>query len=274
MRAHPVKAVIFDWAGTMIDFGCMAPVAAFQAAFAAEGVTLAAESARLDMGLAKLDHVRALLALPDVAAAWRDVKGAAAGEADALRIYAALEPLMAASAARHSELIPGAAQMFAALKSQGILVGSCTGYTREMMGPILPLAAEQGYTPDAVVCAGETRFGRPSPLMLWKMLAELGVWPVSAVVKVDDATVGIEEGLNAGCWTVGVSASGNGVGLGLTEYRALPEAERVARTETAAAELRAAGAHFVIDTVADLPSVLDRIAAGEGGRSQAVTVPR
>lgn len=256
-----IKAVIFDWAGTMIDFGCIAPVAAFQAAFAAEGVDLAAEAARRDMGLAKLDHVRALLALPEVARAWRDAKGTAASEADALRIFAALEPLITEAAIAHAELIPGAAETFTALKARGIVVGSCTGYTRAMMAKVLPRAAEQGYAPDAVICAGETPLGRPAPLMIWKLLGDLGVWPASSVVKVDDAVVGMEEGRNAGCWTVGVSASGNGVGLGLDAYRALPEAERAERVEASARALRDAGAHFVIETVADLPGVLERISA-------------
>ncbi len=267
-----IKAVIFDWAGTMIDFGCVAPVAAFQAAFAAEGVALAAQSARRDMGLAKIDHVRALLAAPDVAKDWVEAKGAPAGDSDVQRIFAALEPLMVRAAADHAQLIPGAAALFAQLKARGIMVGSCTGYTRVMMVPVLPKAAEQGYAPDAVVCAGETARGRPTPLMVWKILADLGVWPAASVVKVDDAVVGIEEGLNAGCWTVGVSASGNGVGLSLAEYRALKESERAERNAAAARELRAAGAHFVIDTVADLPAVLDRIAAAD--TSHPVTLDR
>lgn len=265
MSALPIKAVIFDWAGTMIDFGCVAPVAALQSAFAAEGIALTPQAARRDMGMAKLDHVRALLASSDVGAAWKKAKGAPPGEADVQRIFIALEPLMLEAAGKHTELIPGAASVFAQLKSRGIAAGSGTGYTRKMMTPVLPRAAEQGYAPDVVVCAGETALGRPSPLMIWKALSDLGVWPVKSVIKVDDAVVGIEEGLNAGCWTVGVSASGNGVGLSLAEYRDLPAGERTARTQSAAAELRAAGAHFVIETVADLPDVLDRIAAGDLG---------
>lgn len=261
MSKTRLKAVVFDWAGTMIDFGCVAPVAAYQTAFAAEGVELAAADARRDMGMAKLAHVKEILKIERVAEAWRAKTGAAPTEADALRIYAQLEPLMAASAAEHSTLIPGAAATFAELKRRGLKVGSGTGYTRQMMTAILPRAAEQGYTPDAVVCAGETPTGRPSPQMVWKALIELDVWPASSVVKVDDAEVGMAEGRNAGCWTVGVAASGNGVGFSLAEYEALPEAERRPMVEAAAASLRAAGAHFVIDSVADLPAVLDEIAA-------------
>ena len=56
--------VILDWAGTMVDFGCQAPVKALLEAFAAEGVVIDVASARRDMGKSKADHVRALLARP------------------------------------------------------------------------------------------------------------------------------------------------------------------------------------------------------------------
>src|SRR5262249_48685782 len=112
-----------------------------------------------------------------------------------------------------------------------------------------------------VVCSGETPTGRPAPLMTWKALVELDAWPAQACVKIDDAEVGIEEGRLAGCWTIGVAASGNGVGLGLDAYRALPGAGRRKRVEASAAQLKAAGADYVIDTVADLKPVLDEIVA-------------
>ena len=136
-----------------------------------------------------------------------------------------------------------------------------------MMAEVAPLAAAQGYTPDVIVCAGETPSGRPSPLMLWQALVSIDAWPAWACVKVDDAEVGIGEGRNAGCWTIGVAASGNGVGLGLAEYRALPDEAQRRLTAEAAKSLRAAGADYVADTVADLAPLLEtiagRIRAGE-----------
>jgi len=265
--AQHLKAVVFDWAGTMIDFGSCAPVEALIAAFAEEGITLSAADARHDMGRAKRDHVKAALNRPQVREDWVAAKGRPAGEADVERIYAALEPLMTVAAARHTLMIPGAVDTFNEVRGRGLKVGSNTGYTRPMMAAILEAAAEQGYQPDAVVCAGETAEGRPTPLMMWKLWAELGVHPAAACVKVDDAEVGIGEGRAAGCWTVGVAASGNSVGLPWPEYEALEPAERSQRVAAAARILTEAGAHYVIDTVADLPGVLDRIearlAAGE-----------
>jgi phosphonoacetaldehyde hydrolase len=262
----PIKAVIFDWAGTVIDFGCLAPVDALIAAYAEAGVPISAAEARADMGRAKRDHVAALMATPRIRQAWIDAKGAPPSAADGDRLFAALEPLMAAAAARRSVLIPGAVELVRELRADGVRIGSCTGYTRPMMQPILPLAAEQGYAPDAVICAGETPSGRPSPLMAWAALIQLDAWPASACVKIDDAEVGMGEGRSAGCWTIGVAASGNGVGLDLPDYLGLPAAERRERFEAAGASLREAGAHFVVETIADarpaLTEIADRIAAG------------
>jgi phosphonoacetaldehyde hydrolase len=261
MTQTAIKAVVFDWAGTMIDFGSIAPIEALRTAFAHHAVPISEAEARADMGIAKRDHVRAILALPRVHAAWTNAHGRAPDEADGDRVYADLAPLMREAAARHTTLIPGAAETVAGLRRAGVRIGSCTGYTREMMADILPHASAQGYAPDVVVCAGETAEGRPSPLMMWKVMVELGVWPASGCIKVDDAEVGIAEGRGAGAWTVGVAASGNRVGLSIETLEALQAAERDDRLAEARASLTAAGADFVIDTVADLPPIVEAIAA-------------
>ena len=262
-----IKAVVFDWAGTMVDFGCRAPVDALVAAFAAERVTLSTAAARREMGMAKRAHVAAILANPEVMQAWTEAKGAEPGDADLERIFEALGPLMTEAAERCSELIPGAAKVAGDLRARGVRIGSGTGYSPQMMEPILRRAAEQGYEPEVVVCAGDTPSGRPSPQPLWEALISLDAWPASLCVKVDDAEVGVREGRYAGCWTVGIAASGNGVGLSLEALEALPAPERRARIDDAGEVLIAAGAHLIIDTVADLPGALEeierRIAAGE-----------
>lgn len=257
-----LKAVVFDWAGTMIDFGSRAPVVALCKVFAANGVPIEESEARADMGMAKRDHIAAILRRPRVLAAWTAQHGAAPDEAAIDRLFGAITPMMREAAAECAVLIPGAAEVVAELRAAGVRIGSCTGYTREMMADILPAAAAQGYAPDVLVCAGDTAEGRPSPLMLWKNLVELGVWPAAACVKVDDAAVGITEGRGAGVWTIGIAASGNGVGLSAEAFAALDPDDRAARIAAARADLTAAGAHLVIDTVADLPQALAQLAIG------------
>src|SRR6202162_2976559 len=148
--------VIFDWAGTMVDFGCQAPVKALIEAFAAEGITIDAPPARHDMGKSKVDHVRALLAVSSVADAWRKRFGRPSEASDVERLMTRLGPLMRRRAEEASELIPGALEAFQQLRAAGLRIASSTGYTRDMMEPVLARAGAHGYVPESVVCSGET----------------------------------------------------------------------------------------------------------------------
>ncbi len=254
--------VIFDWAGTMVDFGCSAPVHALIEAFRAHGVELTEAEVRADMGKSKADHVRALLDAARIAAAWQAANGVLPTSSACDTLVTELGPLMRAEAAAAATLITGARSTVDALRTAGLKIGSSTGYTRDMMEPVLALAAAQGYRPDHLVCSGETPQGRPSPLMIYKACAELGVWPLSRVVKVDDTETGVAEGRAAGCLTIGVAASGNGVGLSAAALAALPATERAERVAASGRLLSAAGADLVIDSVADLlPALAGRMPA-------------
>lgn len=262
-----LSAVVFDWAGTLLDFGSRAPMGAFVRLFEQFGITLSIEQARGPMGMAKWDHIRALGLLPDVAAQWLARYGQPMSDADVDRLYEVFTPMNAAVVPDFSDFIPGALEVVAALRERGLKVGSTTGYNRPIMEVVSAIAARGGFVPDSLVCAGDLVTGRPTPLMMWRTFAELGIcWP-STVVKVDDTEVGIEEGLNAGTWTVGVCVSGNAMGLSLADWQALSEEQQIARRAAAADKLYGAGAHYVVDSVADLLPVLDdiqqRLARGE-----------
>ncbi len=254
-----LQAVVFDWAGTMIDHGSQAPMGVFVQAFAQYGVDITIDEARGPMGMAKRDHVSALIYHPRIAAAWEARHGKAPGEAEIDQVYETFLPMNAAVITDHADLIEGAAETVRKVRARGLKIGSTTGYTHELMDRLLPLAAGQGYAPDCLVCTGDTAAGRPAPLMMYRCFLELGVWPAWAVVKVDDTEVGIGEGLNAGTWTVGVALTGNVFGLNQAETDALSIAEFEARRSAAYGTLSRAGAHFVIDGVSDLPGILDEI---------------
>lgn len=262
-----LQAVVFDWAGTVIDHGSRAPMGVFVKAFGQFGVDLTIAEARGPMGMAKRDHIKTLMALPRVAAAWRAKYGSAPGEAEIDRVYEVFVPMNVEAVTDFCDMIPGAVAAVDALRARGLKIGSTTGYVREIMARVTPLAARQGYAPDNLVCAGDLSAGRPSPLMMWKTYQDLGVWGGWRAVKVDDTEVGITEGLNAGAWTVGIALTGNAFGLTAAETAALPKAEFDRMRAAAVAKLVQAGAHYVIDAVADIAPVIDaiegRLARGE-----------
>lgn len=262
-----LKAVVFDWAGTMVDFGSRAPMGAFVEAYKRLGVDITIAEARKPMGLPKRAHIAALMADAGIAARWQAAHGHLPGEADIDRVYDIFVPLNEAVVTDYADMVPGAVEMVAACRARGLKVGSTTGYVRSIMERLLPIAAAAGYAPDNLVCAGDLADGRPGPLMMYRTFADLGVQPPKTVVKVDDTEPGILEGKAAGTWTVGLTVSGNMVGLSLEEWEALGAGEQGRLRVEAAEKHRVLGADYVIDSVADLMPVLEaieaRLASGE-----------
>jgi phosphonoacetaldehyde hydrolase len=255
-----LRAVLLDWAGTTMDFGCMAPAVVFVQVFENEGVPITMEEARAPMGAHKRVHIQRITEIEGVRRRWIDARGRPPGDEDVDRMFAEFVPRQLACLAQYAALIPGTLETVAALRARGIRIGSTTGYTREMMEINLAEAARQGYVPDATVCATDVPAGRPLPFMCLKNVLDLEVSPIASCVKVDDTIPGVEEGLNAGMWTVGLAMSGNEVGLTLEQLDRLAPDEREMKRRGAYERLAKAGAHYVVDTIADLVPVVDAIA--------------
>ena len=262
-----IKAIILDWAGTVVDHGSRAPMGAFVKAFAHFDVTISIADGRGPMGMAKRDHIRMVGTSPAVAAAWRAKHGRDFDDAAIDAIFDVFEPMNIAAVEAHSALIPGAHEALDWCKARGIRIGSTTGYTRPIMERLMPLAAAQGFVPEVTICAGDLAAGRPAPLQIWSALAQMGIWPASSVIKLDDTAPGIGEARAAGCWAVGVALTGNNPGLSAEELAGLAPAERDALRRAASETLLRAGAHLVIETIAELPTLIDhietRLATGE-----------
>jgi phosphonoacetaldehyde hydrolase len=263
----PIEAVLLDWAGTTMDFGCMAPAVVFVEVFNRKQVPITMEEARAPMGAHKRVHIQRITELDAVRRRWAETHGRPPDDADVDAMFKDFVPLQLDCLSAYSELIPGTLEVVAELRRRGIKIGSTTGYTTPMMEINLRDAERQGYTPDSTVCASDVPAGRPYPHMCLQNAINLGVSTVHACVKVDDTVPGIEEGLNAGMWTVGLAVSGNEVGLSRPEWEALSPPEQRAKRERAHRRLAQAGAHHVVDSIAELLPCVDdiqaRIARGE-----------
>jgi len=256
-----IRAVIFDWAGTVIDHGSRAPVEVVHEVFRRAGVEVTPEEARGPMGRAKREHLAAVIHHPRVATAWQDRHGRPPVDADIDRLYAEFLPLQAEVLARHCELIPGVPGLVTELNRRGIKIGTTTGYTRALMDVVAPLARAGGFGPEVILCADDVPRGRPAPWMIFRAAEQLDVYPMSEVVIVDDTTVGIEAGRNAGARTVAVTRTGNSLGMSLEDVAQCDPDTLSARLRAADADFQRAGADAVIETVADLLPVLERFAS-------------
>lgn len=266
-----VRACIFDWAGTIVDYGSLAPVKAFTEAFAERGINVPKSVVRAPMGMNKRDHIKAIFKDEGVASAWKTETKFDWEDEDVQSIYDDFIPLQVKAAAERATPIPGALITIASLRQAGIRIGSCSGYNAEILRVVRASALKHGLVVDAAVSGNATGSnGRPKPWMSVAVAQKLDVYPFITCVKVDDTPVGILEGMNAGMWTVGVARSGNGLGLDEAEADALEKdepAKYAAEMQTARDALKAAGANYVIDSVRDLPAVVDdisrRLSAGE-----------
>ena len=263
-----IRGVVFDWAGTIVDFGSLAPMGAFVRLFANHGLQVSIAQARVPMGLPKLAHIEALGAMPEIATQWQQVKGHSFTAQDAAALLEEFVPMSAASALECSDFIPGFLETYAWLQQQAIGVATTTGYTRLIMTPLIAKAAKAGFAPARTICCDDVALSRPSPLGMQECMTTLGlVGQSDRVVKVDDTAPGLQEGLNAGCWTVGVAASGNALGWSWDQWVDASEDEREHALVDARRTLKDAGAHEVIDSVADLriafAAIEARIDAGE-----------
>ncbi len=272
-----VRAVVFDISGTVLDFGSRGPVTAFVELFARHGVTISTEEARRPMGTHKRDHIWTVLSDPSVAALWKAANGTVPTREVLDSLCAEFAPLQIEVLKNHCDLIPGVPRMVNELRERGIKIANTTGFESHMIENLIPRAAKAGYVPDLWVCPDQVGKGRPAPWMIFHAARELGIYPLSAYVKVGDTPADVAEGHAAGTWVVSVVRSGNEVGLSESQLAALPEMLREAKFQAAQAKLAACGPHYIIDTVADLMPVVDeisrRIAEGETPTPARFTTP-
>jgi len=259
IHADRLKALVLDWAGTTVDYGSLAPARTMQQVFARVRITVTESETRRDMGLPKKDHLRGILSLPRVRGAWQELRGRVPSEADVDELYQQFIPLQLSCLAELSTLIPGVVEAVRGFRQRGLKIGSTTGYTRAMLDLLVEESTKRGYRPDCSLAPEEVGAGRPHPFMIYENAVRLQVYPLAAIAKIGDTPADIQEGLNAGTWSIGVAETGNMIGLSLEDFHALPATQRESRLAEARAELQNAGAHYVVDTLAEVHSVLDDI---------------
>ena len=142
-----------DWAGTAVDYGCFAPLNAFLKVFSEEkGIDITYRQAREPMGLLKIDHIKAILSMPEVNEKFRALYKRDWNKGDVDEMYASFEKHLFASLKDFTTPIPGVLETMAMLCEQGIKIGSTTGYTAKMMEIVRPGAEAKGYRTPATVC--------------------------------------------------------------------------------------------------------------------------
>jgi len=264
-----VQGLVLDWSGTTADAYVIAPAVVFAEVFKRQGVEISMLEARGPMGLRKDLHIKALTQDPEIRQRWKEIKGDYPDQGDVDRMFADFVPLQLDCLSEYTPLLPGVAEVTQKMQADGLKIGVSTGFVRSMVDVLLEASIKQGFSPDATVAGDEVINGaRPKPFMVYRNLDLLDLHPIQSVVKVDDTASGVGEALEAGCWGVGVSRYSNYMDIDtIAQAEAMSDAEIARRNAYSADILRKTGAHYVIDSIVELPGVIDdinaRLARGE-----------
>ncbi len=254
-----VNLIIFDWAGTTVDYGCFAPVQVFLEIFKEKGIEVTLEEARGPMGMLKIDHIKAMLSTDRVSALWKNKYDRDWNENDINELYKNFESKLFKILADYTEPVPNCIDTINILKNQGLKIGSTTGYTQEMMDIVTAGAKEKGYQPDYYTTPSSFPAGRPAPYMIYHNMLTLKEEDTDCVVKIGDTISDIKEGRNAKVWTVGILKGSSELGLSLEEVNSLSAEELKEKIDKTASKMLSAGAHFVIEDISKVPFIIEII---------------
>ncbi len=254
-----IECVIFDWAGTAVDYGCFAPVAAFTEAFKGIGLEISSDEARGPMGMNKIDHIRELFKLDNVTAQFKNLFSRDWTEEDVVEMNRSFESFLFASLSNYTTPINNVLDVVAELRAKGLKIGSTSGYTAKMMEVVSAGAEAKGYKPDCYVTADGLPAGRPQPFMIYQNMINLAVSSPKSIVKVGDTVSDIKEGVNAGVYSVGVILGSSEMALSEEEVAALAPEVLNEKIEVVRQRFMNAGAYTTILTMAELPALINKI---------------
>lgn len=255
-----MEAVIFDWAGTTVDYGCFAPVQAFIEVFKEFGMQVTMEETRKPMRMLKWDHIKTMLEMPRIHDLWLQAHGREVENKNIDKMHDAFTGKLIGILDQFSDPKPYVVETIETLRKMGLKIGSTTGYTDQMMEVVTKVAKEKGYEPDFWITPNSVEnYGRPYPYMVFENLKHLHVTSVHAAVKVGDTISDIKEGIAAGVITVGIIEGSSLMGLTQEEFENLTDKEKQQCYEKVEKQYKDAGADYVIPTIKELPSLIESL---------------
>lgn len=254
-----VGLTILDWAGTVVDYGCIAPLIAFQECFRQKDISLRLEAIAKPMGMEKKEHIRELLRGEGTAAQWRAQHKRDWDDRDVEALYQLFEEKLYSIVEEYSQVMDGVLDAVRELRDMGVVIGSTTGYTPEMMDVVAREALRSGYEPDFLITPQHVGSGRPRPFMIYENMKLADVYPACRVVKAGDTVADILEAKNAGVWAVGILEGSSIAGLSPEDAQTMTQEEIRRRHEAARCLYEEAGADYVIRGIAELPEIVRKI---------------
>lgn len=196
-----IELVVFDIAGTTIRDN-HAVRSAYRDTLKQHGILVRDEQLAAVLGMKKTDAIRQLLSLAGLTPQDEIVQAIHQDFVQHMQNHYAHDPLVGE--------MPGATEVFRALRNAGIKVALNTGFSRGIVDVLLQrLGWSVPSFIDATVTSDEVPRGRPYPDMIHHLMAQLEIRDPARVAKIGDTPVDLEEGKLAGCGPViGVTSGG------------------------------------------------------------------
>ncbi len=255
-----IEAVILDWSGTIIDYGCMATEEIYRDIFKEFNIDLTTKEIRTKMGIEKVDHIRAILESDRISKLWLKNTGMEPNEGDVRELNRHFEAKIYDKLIKYCQPKEYVKQTLIKLRESGIRIGSTTSYPTEVMEFLTKLVEKKGISVDCWINAEQVKGqGRPHPYMIFKNMEKMGVSSVHNVIKVGDTVNDIKEGYNAGVVTVGVIDGSSEIGLSQSEFEALSEEYKKSARKKVADKFKKAGADYIMNDFRTLPYIVSQI---------------
>lgn len=255
-----IEAVILDWSGTIVDYGCMATEENYREIFEDFGIHLTTKEIRAKMGIEKVDHIRSILESDRISKLWYKNTGMEPNEGDVRELNRRFEAKIFDKVEKYSAPKEYVKKTLETLRESGIRIGSTTSYSTELMEFLTKIEARKGVFVDCWINAEQVNGqGRPDPFMIFKNMEKMGVSSVHNVIKVGDTVNDIKEGYNAGVTTVGVIDGSSEMGLSYEDFEALSEDEKKHARKKVHDKFKKAGANYIINNFSTLPYIVAQI---------------
>jgi len=268
---NKIQACVFDWAGTIIDYGAIASLQVMVDIFGSKKLIISKSEIRAKFtGASKKHHIKELLKIPRITQHFEKLYGKEPDESTVKEFKKLYEDHLLTVLANYAVEIPNAFSTINELRKKGIKIGSTTSYKREMMDIIAPIVEKNGFKPDYLITPSEVPNGRPFPYMMYHNALNLEVFSTDHMVKVGDSTADITEAHNAGAWSIGIIEGSSLMGLTLDEYINMSQKTNNPKQNELNLKLKhkiqtckekyiSAGADYIVNNISEVPRIIKEI---------------
>ena len=254
-----IKACIFDLGGTIVDRYSLTSLLSLKKLFINRGITLNNNLLLKGVGMNNQEHILNILNDKTILNKWLKRYNDYPDEYDVKVLLNELKREQCSYSENIIDILPETRECIDYLGFNYIKTGCTAGFDKENMNVIQNKLERNDIYLDSYV---SSEGNKPNKFMIQENMKRLGISNPKEVIKIDDSTVGIEEGKNAGCITVAVARWS--IHMNIMRISDAYEFDETYpdiqdKLKHSRNVLRESGADYVIDTLDELPRVIESI---------------